>query len=317
MLPKVSFHMLAHCPWARFAAQASEPTAEDYARVMRAASAEEPAEVDKIALRFLAEILEVEPDEDSPCSFVCDPFPAPLPDAVVAQVRHFLLLVQDRLLQGHVSHILWAMEGRYAVQCGKMAVAAYYDLASQCVYAFPDLAVQYIWYAAALAQHVGDSRELPLARILAAAESLALYTPNQEAYGDVASLCSLLLEAGPGDAAALVCRCDTLADRWAGHGSFLEEHFLRVMEEGLCRYFPEDRAALRALQERKAGSVLRNLRGGRTNFLTMRCGLERVLYIHTRIGGWKRHVTRMALNRLMRSHTPRDPVLRALLWLLE
>lgn len=28
-LPEVSFHMLAHCPWAEFAAGASEPTAED------------------------------------------------------------------------------------------------------------------------------------------------------------------------------------------------------------------------------------------------------------------------------------------------
>ena len=108
-LPEVSFLMLVHCPWAKFAARAPEPTAEDYAGLMRAAAAEEPAEVDKIALGFLAEILEVEPDEDSPCSFVCDPFPLPLPDAVIAQVLHFLQLVQDRLLQAHVSHILWAM----------------------------------------------------------------------------------------------------------------------------------------------------------------------------------------------------------------
>lgn len=317
MLPEVSFHMLAHCPWARFAARAPEPTAEDYAKIMRDAAAEEPAEVDKIALRFLAEILEVEPDEHSPCSFICDPFPLPLPDAVIAQVLHFLQLVQDRLLQGHVSHILWAMEGRYAVQCGRMAVAAYYDLAAQCVYAFPDLAVQYIWYAAALARQVGDSRELPLAKILAAAESLALYTPDQNAYGDLASLCVLLLEAGQGDAAALVRRCDTLVDHWAGRSSFLEDCFLHAMKEGLCHYFPEDRAALCALQERIAGSELRRLRARQTNFLTMRYGLEKIHNIHAESGGWKRHVARMARLRLMRSGNPQDSFLRVLLWLLD
>lgn len=315
-LPEVSFLMLVHCPWAKFAARAPEPTAEDYAELMRAAAAEEPAEVDKIALGFLAEILEVEPDEDSPCSFICDPFPLPLPDDVIAQVLHFLQLVQDRLLQAHVSHILWAMEGKDAVQCGRMAVAAYYELAAQCVYAFPYLAVQYIWYAAALAQRVGDSRELPLSKILAAGESLALYTPDQDAYGDLASLCALLLEAGQGDAATLIRRCDTLADRFAGRSSYLEKRFLYVMEAGLCRYFPEDRAALCALLERMAGSELRRLCARRTNLLTMQCGLEKIHYLYVQSGSWKRYMVRMALHRLKRNGNPQDSFLRAMLWRL-
>ena len=98
-LPEVSFLMLVHCPWAKFAARAPEPTAEDYAGLMRAAAAEEPAEVDKIALGFLAEILEVEPDEDSPCSFACDPFPLPLPDDVIGAVsKKFIAARSDRPL---------------------------------------------------------------------------------------------------------------------------------------------------------------------------------------------------------------------------